>query len=145
MVAGPLKALKQERPPRHCQIEQMRELDERQVKQLKEALSFVRKSWWIYPDWAWFAGALAGISVILFVSRETFPIVGAMLVSGYCVLQLGFRIGHQEGFARGFEDGNSSGVDKALGIAAEDMNDILERSIEMQIDDSIIKSMDKKK
>lgn len=101
------------------QIEKMRELNEHQAKQLKEALSSIRKTWWLLPDWIWIVGALAGILIILFVSRNTLPIVGAMLISGYCLLQLGFRAGHQEGFVRGFEDGNSSGVDKAFGISVE--------------------------
>lgn len=127
------------------QIEELKRLDSDQILQLNEILSDIRKSWWLTPNWVWWGSALVVIFIILFISRETLPMVVALFVFGYCVIQLGFRAGHQQGFSRGYEDGHCSGVYKALGIDAKEIKDLHERSKEMLLDENVIANMVKKK
>lgn len=124
------------------EVEQLQELDEKQIQHFKESLAYVRKSWFLFPDWFWVVGALTGIVIMLY-TNGTPKMIGGSFILAYCAGKFMYLAGHQEGFTRGYEDGHTVGVNKALGIREEELDDLNERSTEMQIDENLIKRMDK--
>ena len=126
------------------QVKKLANLDNGQTEQLRESLKMIRKEWWLIPDWIWVCGILVAISLVC-ISLKPPYLISAFIIFGYCLGQVAFRAGHQEGFVRGFEDGNTSGVYKALGITDEESQDLDERSIEMQIDEAVVKKMDERR
>jgi hypothetical protein len=126
------------------QVKELENLTNSQAEQLRESLKMIRKEWWLIPDWVWVCGILVAITLV-WISREPPYLTSAFVIFGYCLGQVAFRAGHQEGFVRGFEDGNTSGAYKALGITDEDTQDLDERSIEMQLDDAVIKKMNERR
>ena len=60
-------------------------------------------------------------------------------------LYLAYRAGVNYGFVRGYEDGHTMGVRKAFGISRDDASDMHERAIEMEMDEMLIKGLDKRK
>ena len=113
-------------------------------KQLRDDLTYIRKSWWLFPNWCWVVGVLAGGGVALYF-HQLYALLGSLIVMCYCVGQLAYRTGFQYGYIEGFESGHKNGVNTALGITAEEEIEIQERAIEMKMDEMLIKKMDENK
>jgi hypothetical protein len=57
--------------------------------------------------------------------------------------ELAKRVGHREGYVDGYEAGRAQGLNKAFGISNETAEEIRERSIEMELDERMIRAIEK--
>ena len=126
------------------QLEELSRLDEKQRTDLNAELLNIRKVWWFLPDWTMAVGFLAACGLFFYVPGygARLACIAAML---YCAWQLAYRMGVYYGFMRGYQEGNTSGVKRVLGISDADAADARERAIEMQIDDGVVRRLDEQK
>jgi hypothetical protein len=53
-----------------------------------------------------------------------------------------YQLGVKYGYARGYESGHEVGVNKALRISQDDLEEMQKRRVEMENDENLIKKMD---
>jgi hypothetical protein len=126
------------------QIQTMQSINDDSRKQISAELTYISKSWWLFPNWFWVVGLLAGGGVTLYFP-QLYALIGGLIVICYCVGQLAYRTGFQYGYIEGFESGHKNGVNTAIGITPEEDKEIQERSIEMKMDKRLIKNLDERK
>jgi hypothetical protein len=102
-------------------IRAMQNMNNDRLKQIGSELVYVRKHWWLFPNWFWVVGLLGGGGCILYF-HNLYALIGGLIVTCYCVGQLFFNIGFQDGYINGFESGQRSGVNTVLGITPEAEN-----------------------
>ena len=109
----------------------MEELSHDQYGKIKEAISFIRKHWWFFPDMMFWICAITS-AVVYFYFQNTIYQKIALGVAIYSLVQLSYRNGVYYVFTRGYEDSHITGVHKALGLTPEDEADIHDRAIQMK-------------
>lgn len=120
------------------------ELDEKQIKDIKESLAYTRKNWFLFPGWFYIVVALSGIGAIVYTFGTPNMIIGTILLV-YSVGTYMFIAGHQKGFTRGYKDGFLVGLNDSRGIMEDDsnvLNDLDEKDIEKLIDRSLVDHAD---
>ena len=116
--------------------EDYRKIRLKYAEQLKEST--------IIPNFIWYALTIIGIFLIFFSALWYFKLLGLICV-GYSSLQIGSRVGNPEGFIIGYEWRLSDGVYKTLGIDEKEAADIYKRATEMEMDESLIQRIEKRK
>lgn len=124
------------------QIREMEELSADQYDAIKTGLTYIKKSWWFLPDKLLWILALVS-AFIFFYFQDTIYQKMSIGLAIYCIGQLCYREGVYYGFTRGYEDGHVTAVHKALGLTPEDQANLHERAVEMQMDEMLIKRMDR--
>lgn len=125
------------------QVRELEDLTQNQRAEVARGFSVIRQTWWFFPDWVMVGGLLLGGVGYFFFQRSAVGIAAA-LVALYCAAHLCYRSGVLYGFERGYEDGNVSGVRKALGITPADAEDAHDRAIQMGLDEYLIAGFDEK-
>ncbi|MGH9363644.1 MAG: hypothetical protein ACRD1B_00035 [Thermoanaerobaculia bacterium] len=108
---------------RYGDIPKMQELTDAQRAELGKAISFIRKTWWFFPDWLMVAFALVAGGCFYFFPKPWVRAVTVVVVI-QCAGGLVYRRGVDYGFERGYEDGHVKGVRKALGLTDEEAEKI---------------------
>ncbi|MGD0281992.1 MAG: hypothetical protein ABSB95_06485 [Dissulfurispiraceae bacterium] len=111
------------------------ELTQDQHAELKKHLSFIKKVWWFLPDYFLVAGVLlAGLCLVYFPHWSVVSGIGIATIT-YCLWQLAYRSGVYYGYARGYDEGNASGVNKMLGLSEEDAAEVREWATRTESDE----------
>jgi hypothetical protein len=126
------------------EISDMENLTKEQYSEINRQLSEMRKSWWFFPDYVWVIGIIVS-GVCFFYFYQSFVRIAAVVVLAYCIGQLAYRSGVLYGYVRGYESGHEEGIHKALGVPTEEAAELGQRAIEMEMDENLIKKMDKRK
>ncbi len=114
------------------EIREMQSISIDRLKEIRSELVYIRKNWWVFPNWFWVAGLLAGGGCALYFPNP-YALIGGLIVACYSVAQLSFRIGFQDGYIEGFKSGHKSGVNTVLGISPKDEEEMWEIEIESQL------------
>lgn len=61
------------------------------------------------------------------------------IASGIAAIYGAAAGGRMEGFDDGFSFGHDYGIQKAFGLTDEDINEVADRSIEMELDESLLR------
>jgi hypothetical protein len=123
------------------EVEELANMTSEDYRKIRLKYAGQLKEWTIIPDFVWYALSIVGILLIFWNAVWYLKLVGLVCV-GYSALQIGSRVGNPAGFIIGYEWGLSDGVYKALGIDDKEAADIHDRSIEMEMDEKLIKRMD---
>lgn len=121
------------------------QLEEKQKKDFKETLEYIRKSWFLFPSWFCVVTAISGIGAIFYTFGTSEMIIGTILLA-YSVGNYMYIAGHQEGFTKGYKDGFLVGLNNSRGIIEDELDDFYdlnEREIEMLIDRCLVEFTDK--
>ena len=100
------------------------------------------KEWTIIPNFVWYALSIVGV-VLVFSSGAWYLKLLGLIFTAYSGLQIGSRIGNYDGFTIGYEWGLTDGVHKTLGIDNKEAADIRERAVEIEMDERLLKKLDK--
>ena len=126
------------------EVEELTNMTSEDYRKIRLKYAEQLKEWTIIPDFIWYALSIVGILLVFWNAMWYLKLLGLVCV-GYSALQIGSRVGNPEGFIIGYEWGLSDGVYKALGIDDKEAADIHDRSIDMKIDEGLIKRMDERK
>lgn len=126
------------------EIKELERLSEEQRAKLNENLSHIKNNWWLFPDWVMAIGFLVA-GCLLFYFQSVFARLFCLIAMTYCATQVAYRLGVYFGFSEGFQEGHEEGVDRVLGISPDDSFEISERATEMEMDDMLIRGLDKGK
>ena len=124
------------------EIQELGRLNESEQGKLRAELDNIKKVWWVFPDWLMGVAFLVALAALFYLSSPITRIVCGV-VSLYCAVQFSYRLGVYYGFMRGYQEGHQLGVHRVLGISDEQAGEINERATEMEIDDKLVKSLDK--
>jgi hypothetical protein len=126
------------------EIRELERLNEEQRAKLGAELANIKKVWWFFPDWVMAIGSIAAFGSLFYFDGLTARIVFA-LAAIYCATQVAYRLGVHYGFARGYQEGQEQGVHRVIGISEDEAQDIHERAVEMEMDESLIQKLDERK
>jgi len=126
------------------EVEELAKMTAEDYRKIRLKYGEQLKEWTIIPNFIWYALSIVGILLIFWNALWYLKLLGLASV-GYSALQIGSRVGNPEGFIIGYEWGLSDGVYKTLGIDEKEAADVHDRSIEMEMDERLIKGIEERK
>jgi hypothetical protein len=126
------------------EVEELAKMTSEDYRKIRRKYTEQLKEWTIIPNFIWYAFSIVGILLIFCNVVWYLKLLGLGCV-GYSALQIGSRVGNPEGFITGYEWGLSDGVYKTLGIDEKEAADVHDRSIEMEMDQRLIKGIEERK
>jgi len=108
----------------------------------------VRKEYAKWHATAWSNYTLIAVAVVCIVvgysaGPHVWLRVAAIAIGIFCFYTLARRDGHAEGYIEGYDAGYEAGIYKALGIEPPEVAEMSEMHTEMQIDDVMVKALEK--